>query len=337
MHIASIVLAGLAAAGRRACSADVVVADHRRPGAGPRLVSEQPVQPRLRIFIISLERCADRRRHMERLTSRLGLDVEFIAAVDGQRLSSEARGRYDAEKTRLVYGAEMSDAEIACYLSHYSVYKKIADEDIGLSLIIEDDVDCVEDLVELIAELIAQPDPVWGVVRLQSPKASVLNPTTSRSRGVKITDLSQRALYRLETNVLGGCAYLIRNQAARTMLRYGERIFLPIDQTLDRYWENGILPYVVRPFPVWQHAHFASAIGLRGRDVSGVGGRLHTARRRTRRALDGLNKRLFHVAVRQPWLARGLAAVGVASARLALSVYLPRPAPSQPLNAGRTS
>ena len=49
------------------------------------------------------------------------------------------------------------------------------------------------------------------------------------------------------------------------MLTYGRRISRPIDQTLDRYWENGIVPYVVRPFPVRQHPAFKSEIGVRGK------------------------------------------------------------------------
>ena len=256
---------------------------------------------------------------MERLADRLGLEVEFVAAVDGRNLSAAQRALYDPEYARLVYGCDMTDAEIACYLSHHSIYQKMIDENIALSLVLEDDIDCDDDFAEVLQELLAAPDPEWAVVRLQSTKSSVCDPQTVKTRGVKLADVRGRSLCRIETSVLGGCGYLIRRTAAQIMLTYGARIFMPIDQALDRYWENGILPYVVRPFPVWQHEGFNSAIGTRGRDVPADLNALHVARRRARRAFDGLNKRLFSLARREPRWAEVLAKVGVPCARLALA------------------
>jgi GR25 family glycosyltransferase involved in LPS biosynthesis len=107
--------------------------------------------------------------------------------------------------------------------------------------------------------------------------------------------------------VLGGCGYLIKQDAARRMLRYGARPFMPIDQTLDRYWENGILPYVLRPFPIRQCAGIASEIG--DRKIKLGQGLYPTLARRTRRAFDGLNKRRFHFTHMGGWRRLGRAAM----------------------------
>ncbi len=52
-------------------------------------------QPPLKVFVISLDRAVDRRAHMEGLLSELGLEAEFVSAVDGRALTDVDRGQYD--------------------------------------------------------------------------------------------------------------------------------------------------------------------------------------------------------------------------------------------------
>src|SRR5262249_53330006 len=98
---------------------------------------------------------------------------------------------------------------------------------------------------------------------------------------------------RLRTHVLGVGAYLVQRRGAERLLDYGRRIFLPIDQAMDRYWENGIVPYVVRPFPVQQREEFGSSTGVRPPMRRNLQSLRQRSRRRLQRALDGVNKRLF--------------------------------------------
>jgi glycosyl transferase family 25 len=247
----------------------------------------------LKIFVISLERATERRAHMQALLDQLGLQAEFILAVDGRALTAADRARYDSRRARLHYRSEMTDAEIACYLSHYRCYERIARERLPMALILEDDIAVGPNFVSTIRQLASQANPSWTVVRLQSQRSKVLKPRTAKEQGRWLCDLEGGILTRLGTHVLGGCAYLMRLPAAEAMLTYGRRIVRPIDQTLDRYWENGIMPHVVRPFPVWQHPAFASEIGDRGkarnlseRPIDRMFGRMV-------RLLDGLNKRAY--------------------------------------------
>lgn len=259
---------------------------------------ESPALPP--VFVISLERATARRAHMERLVAQLGLTVEFVPAVDGRSLTADQRARYDVDRSRSIYGCDMTDAEIGCYLSHFSLYEKMVAERIDVAVVLEDDIDCDDDLADLIRDLAAQPEPNWTLVRLQSTKSTIIDPQTPKTRGVTLANIRGRSLCRIGTSVLGGCGYMIRRPAAETMLRYGRRIFMPIDQTLDRYWENGIAPFVLRPFPIRQNDGFESTIGLRGRAIAAATPLWRLIRRRTRRALDGLNKRLFALAQQRP-------------------------------------
>ena len=81
----------------------------------------------LPVFVINLLRHQDRRRHMEAELARVGLQAEFVPAVDGSRLSEEDWARYDKEKSLRVYGVDMLAGEIGCYLSHYRLVQRIFD------------------------------------------------------------------------------------------------------------------------------------------------------------------------------------------------------------------
>lgn len=256
---------------------------------------------------------------MLKLTSSIGLNAEIFSAVDGRNLSPEQRARYDAPAARRVYGCDMSNSEIACYLSHFSIFEKIVAENIDVALVMEDDIGCAEDLGAVLEGLLNETHPQWSVVRLQSSKTTVRYGENKRATGTTVGQVAGRDLCRIETTVLGGCAYLIRKEAAAAMLIYGKRIFLPIDQTLDRHWENGILPFVVRPLPVWQSEDFASEIGVRGRELATPKSTVIKFQRRMQRLKDSFNKRLFWASMKVPSMGVGLSRMGLPPARRAVA------------------
>lgn len=270
------------------------------------------------VFIISLERAEERREYMRNLAANLGLTATIISAIDGKNLRPEHRARYNSERARAIYGCEMSDNEIACYLSHLSIYSKMIEKRIDVALVLEDDISSVADLKPIVEEVLTLPKSSWQVVRLQSSKKNVRLATDKRHTGDAVARIGEREIFRLRTGVLGGCAYLIRLGAASAMLARSEHIDMPIDQTLDRYWENGIIPYVMRPMPVWHEDLFESEIGQRGRALQQKPERNAVARRRMQRYVDGINKRIFWIAFRVPSLGAVMARAGIRSARMAL-------------------
>jgi glycosyl transferase family 25 len=243
------------------------------------------------VFVISLARRADRRAHMEALLAERGLEAEFVDAVDGIALTDEQRSRYDRRRALAIYGAEMSAAEIGCHLSHLKVFELIVARGLDCALVLEDDIECDSDLSDLIAAVRAHPSQEWLVLRLQSVRSAVVSGDRAATRGDRTRSIRGRSLARVRSGVVGGCGYLIKLQGAQRMLRYAHRPFMPIDQAMDRYWENGIAPYVLRPFPVRQCDRIASEIASRKTCVAE--GALATLARRLRRAGDGLVKRQY--------------------------------------------
>lgn len=187
----------------------------------------------------------------------------------------------------------MTNNEIACYLSHLKAYEALIASREEAALILEDDISCDMRLTHVLNSLNASEPTKWSVLRLQSTKTSVAEPTSKADYGEAIEDIAGHSICRLKTNVLGGCGYVIRREAALTLLTRSRRIFMPIDQMMDRYWENGIAPYVVRPLPVWHEGAFPSEIGERGRALAEPLRGIDLIARRAQRLVDSLNKRLF--------------------------------------------
>lgn len=249
----------------------------------------------LSTFVISLERDTERRAHMANLLNRLDLKAEFINAVDGRAMPQSNWNAYDRKKTLRVYGVDMLETEIGCYLSHYRLYERMLREDIDIALIMEDDIECTPEFPQIIADLIADPDPEWLVVRLETQRGRVREAKKPLFTGRCVKKMRHAQLYKLNTHILGFGAYLIRKEGAQRMLEYGRRIFMPIDQTMDRFWENGIAPYIVRPIPVFQNPVFQSRIGARPPGRNKDQPLFIRLQSRMQRMADGLAKRIYAI------------------------------------------
>jgi len=249
--------------------------------------------PELKIFVISLRRATERRRHMERLLSSLGLNAEFVDAVDGSSLTPEQQATYDRDRALRVYGAEMTPAEIGCHLSHLSIYERIVREGLGVTLVLEDDIECDGELPVVLEAALRDRTLPWLVLRLQSTKSTIVFGDRAKGRGLDVARYGDRVVGRLRIGVLGGCGYLIKPEGARRMLRYASRPFMPIDQTMDRFWENGIVPFVLRPFPIRQCEAIPSEIG--DRKVRASLSTSQTVLRRVQRFEDAVRKRYFQL------------------------------------------
>lgn len=248
---------------------------------------------RVPVFVINLERDRERRDYMQGVLGQLGLAAEFVPGVDGQKLTPAELALYDRDRCRHVYGSDMRPGEIGCYLGHYRLYERLLREGVELALILEDDVKIdptLPGIVDGIAEMKLED---WSIIHLRSGRGNVYSGEGTAFQGHTLATLpTGHKVQLLRTHVLSGGAYFINQSGMRRMVEYGRRIFMPIDHTMDRYWENGILPMVVRPLPVGHNNEFASSIGKRAsdRELDSIWDR--TAHR-WRRSYDSLPKRLF--------------------------------------------
>ncbi len=248
------------------------------------------------IYVINLERDRARREYMQSTLAALGLAAEFVPGVDGKHLSAAELALYDRKRCLHVYGSDMRPGEIGCYLGHYRLYQRLLREGVKLALILEDDVRLDPSLPAIMAEIETMELNDWSIIHLRSGRGKVYHAEGAAFKGHSLAQFSTgHQLHLLRTHILSGGAYFISQQGLRRMVEFGGRIFLPIDHTMDRYWENGILPMVVRPLPVHHNNEFESSIGTHGQDERETYPLPDRLAHRWRRAYDSLPKRWFWV------------------------------------------
>ncbi len=86
---------------------------------------------------------------MINLCDKYGLKYSFIHAVDGSQLDDKEINQIVDHKLSLKkLKKKLVREEIGCLLSHLSIYKKIINENIEISLILEDDVNFNHSLID---------------------------------------------------------------------------------------------------------------------------------------------------------------------------------------------
>jgi len=86
----------------------------------------------LKVFVISLQTSLDRRSRVTDMLKAIGLEFEFFDAVDGRSLDHKSYVAPDAPW-------ELLPGEVGCYLSHLGVWRKVVNERVEVSLVLEDD------------------------------------------------------------------------------------------------------------------------------------------------------------------------------------------------------
>ena len=180
----------------------------------------------MRLFAINLARRTERMAFMERQFAVAQLDFERIDAVDGEKLSSEDRGRaVNGFRWWCVQGYKARAGEIGCALSHGLALARIVDEGLPCACIMEDDVTLGEGFCHALetAErfLVTQADPK---VVLLTPCDAAKGHAAEKEGFVRISWASST-----------GC-YVVNQEAAKRILA----VTTPITSTIDdwRRWSE---------------------------------------------------------------------------------------------------
>jgi len=102
-----------------------------------------------KIYCINLERRPDRKAESQAQFDALGLDVEFIKAVDGKELAPPDK---------------INTGELGCILSHVKIYKDAEAKGYKRILILEDDCVFENGINELFKEYIKEVPKDWGLL-----------------------------------------------------------------------------------------------------------------------------------------------------------------------------
>lgn len=173
-------------------------------------------------IVISLKTAHQRREHIEAEFSKQKIEYDFFDAL------TPDLARPLAEEMRLnVHDDFLSPGELACFMSHVSVWQKIVDENIPYLAVFEDDVYLGEQAHELLNDSQwIQPD--WDIIKTEAFAEKVF----LGKKNVPIAK-GQRQIVQLVGKNLGTAGYILSLNGAKAFLEYVKSIpLIPLDQVM---------------------------------------------------------------------------------------------------------
>lgn len=171
----------------------------------------------MKTYVINLKESLERRSYMEKLLGpyQSFLDVNFIEAVDGRKMSKEQMiNIWNQEATYKIYGRYMKNGEIGCALSHRKCYEEILKQQDDMALILEDDISFQDvDVKNIILS-------VEKILRTERPMVLLLSGDywytrkNIRSNNIQLANVHE---------AMGAIAYIVNKSAAQRMISLSRR------------------------------------------------------------------------------------------------------------------
>lgn len=167
-------------------------------------------------IVISLSTALERRQHILSEFGEKNVAFDFFDA-----LTPEPAGIFAQALHLNIDDQALTKGEVACFMSHAYLWKKMVDDDIPYMAIFEDDIYLGEDVNEFLSDS-QWIDPSWHLIKLEE-----FTHRTALGKKVKVfNDFNNRAIFQLKSKNLGTAGYILSLDGAKTLLGY--------IQTLDK-------------------------------------------------------------------------------------------------------
>ncbi len=190
-------------------------------------------------FVISLKSAFDRRIHIEDQFGGKKIPFHFFDAIEPSQIDIQAR-----KIGFTIRQGDLSRNELACLLSHVSLWQKAVDEKMPAIAIFEDDVHLSDD-----ADLFLN-DSTWlnfDIVKLEKSYKSVILDLEK----IQVFNGKNFVLRRLKKPHLGAAGYVLSYEGAIELLKYihEQDILDHVDQIVFRNYlnENKLKVYQLNP------------------------------------------------------------------------------------------
>ena len=200
--------------------------------------------------IISLPHCIDRRERTRQQLDGIGIEFTFFDAVDGAQADFPLAEKRNDALTMKRLGNTLSNAELACYASHYLLWQECVTESRAL-LILEDDMQLQSNFRQVYDELPRLAEhyaflKLCGTFARRHRRAARVAPNLNVVRHSGL--------------LCGSGCYLLTPCAARRFLRHSASFAYPVDNFQEMHWRHGVPCYSLLPWPAAQ-AGVPSLIG----------------------------------------------------------------------------
>jgi GR25 family glycosyltransferase involved in LPS biosynthesis len=194
-------------------------------------------------FVIHLLRATQRRANVDRLLAASPVPTEVFAAVDGRAISEAEVAKVYSTAPLMTprYPFRIGRGEIACFLSHRTIWQRMQDEGIAQALILEDDV-ALDDGFARAFSVAARFAGTEGFVQFQTRPVKGPSRMVAEEHGLRI--VAPKIVPRRTS------AQLVGINAARRLLAATECFDRPIDGVLQLRWETQQPIHCVEPSAV---------------------------------------------------------------------------------------
>lgn len=229
----------------------------------------------MQIFVINLDRHAERLAWMNEHLGDLSLTFSRMAAVDGLTLSQEEIGKlYDDTAARRMLERSLTLPELGCALSHLKVMRRMVAENIPVALVLEDDALLSPEMPTLLCKLKLALHPDVAQIALLNHIGKY------RVRGARPLGVGAYALYE-HYEGFNAHGYVITRAGAQEMLNYFIRIRHPIDYWATLRRSAGIEISALVPYAIG-HSELAANSAIEDDRLGLLGARPHGPWRKAR-------------------------------------------------------
>ncbi|BDY13169.1 glycosyltransferase family 25 protein [Hydrogenimonas cancrithermarum] len=181
------------------------------------------------LFVINLEEEQKKRKRIEEMLERLGLQYSIVKAVDGRKLTeSDLKKVYSPYRSIKIFRRELSRGEVGCTLSHLSIYRLMEKEGFEKAVILEDDAVVCEDFPIILQHLEEVPGHCECLLLgYEADIKKELFTYTSLWGARRL--FGKYRLKRFVKVALGAYGYMITKRGAQKILAANETIVKPLD------------------------------------------------------------------------------------------------------------
>lgn len=192
------------------------------------------------VFLINLDRQAQRLRLMQAQLAEIGVPVERIRAFDGSNPAEQATA------VAAPY-APLTGGEIGCFESHRRFWRRVVEEDLPGAFVLEDDMALASDFASL--EFPAHVLPSAHLIKIDESR-----PRDSAYGTEQLPAGPGRHLVRMLGSEMSTGCYFVTQTGARLLLERSQDYYLPVDIFLF-YRESKVF----RELEVWKLCDAAAA------------------------------------------------------------------------------
>lgn len=199
----------------------------------------------LKSWVINVKKSKIKRDFFSKQAKNINLNFKYFNAVTPDKLHLY---EFISDKVtqRKFFARPLLDTEIACAVSHRTLWKQLLnDDEVNYYCIFEDDTFINEDLIEILNS------------------KSLKNIDFIKFSGIKIpphrfyADFNNKyKIVKFAYGPLDAAAYRISKNAAIELLSYTYNLIYPIDVMIDRTYEHGVPIHAILPYPCKTEWHF---------------------------------------------------------------------------------